>query len=57
MEDAGYRIYVTDSLNLTPQNKYLTVRYADLIKPRGKVDTRTGDEIAAQVINDLGLRI
>ena len=55
MDDMGYRIYVTDCLQTAPQNKYITVRYADLIKKQ-EVDNRSGDEIAAQVINELGLR-
>ena len=56
LSNMGYRIYITDSLQLSAQDKYLTVRYADLIKPK-KVDQRTGDEIAAQVIKELGLRV
>lgn len=56
MTEVGYRLYITDSLQSAPQGKYLTVRYADLVLPK-EVDNRTGDEIAAQVIKDLGLRI
>lgn len=52
--ELAYRIFVTDSLQNIPQNKYLTVRYKDLIYPK-KEDTRTGDEVALQVITKLGL--
>lgn len=50
----SYRIYVTDSLQAAGQNKYLVTRWAELraVKP---VDTRSGDEIAAEVILRAGL--
>ena len=53
--EEAYRFYVTDSLSYAPQNKYITQRFADLIKPK-KIDTRDGDTIAADVIKALGLR-
>ena len=57
METKAYRFYVTDSLSYAPQNKYITERFADMIKrPLGKADNRTGDEIAVDVISRLGLR-
>lgn len=52
--EMAYRIFVTDSLQLIPQNKYLTTRYKDSIKTKKK-DNRTGDEIAADVIKRAGL--
>ena len=55
MRDRAYRIYVSDSLNLAPQNKYRTDRYADIFQVVNK-DTRSGDEIASDVISRLGLR-
>lgn len=38
------------------ENKRLTVRYVDMINPQ-PVDNRTGDEIALDVINKLGLKV
>lgn len=50
-----YRLYVTDSLYYQAENKHLSVRYKDIIQPK-KIDTRSGDEIALEVINRLGLK-
>lgn len=52
----AYRIFVTDSLQLAPQNKYRTQRFCDMIYPK-KEDTRTGDEVALDVIMRLGLKV
>lgn len=38
------------------QNKYLNVHYDDLIHPK-PVDTRSGDEIALDVIQRLDLKV
>lgn len=53
--DEAYRIYVTKSLQLSPQSKYITASYSDIMKPQ-KEDTRTGDEIARDIIKLAGLR-
>lgn len=50
--EQAYRFYITDSLMYAGENKYITVRYADIITPK-KHDTRSGDEIAAYIINKL----
>lgn len=56
--DLTYRIYISDSLQNIPQNKFLTTRYYDLIyNTSQKTDNRTGDEIAADIINRLGLKV
>lgn len=55
MRDKAYRFYVTDSLSYAAQNKFISQRYADIIKPQ-KVDNRSGDEIAEDIISSLGLR-
>ena len=49
-----YRAYVTDSLQLAPQNKALMKRWIDSIKDVTP-DNRTGDEVALDVIRRLGL--
>lgn len=55
-ERLAYCIYVTDTLYLQAQEKRFTHRFVDVIRPP-KVDTRSGDEIAAEVIARAGLRI
>ena len=56
MRDRAYRIYVTESLFAQGENKRLTQRNTDLIKPK-KADRRSGDEIAPDVITRLGLKV
>lgn len=51
--DEAYRVFVTESLKLIPQNKYLTARYDDVLKQ--KVENKTGEEIAIDVIKRAGL--
>lgn len=56
--DEMYRIYVTTSLQNIPQRKYLQTSYIDMLQERYEpVDERTGDEIAADVIDKLGLKL
>ena len=60
MEQKRYRTYITDALMLITENtarfisegKYLTSRWVG--EPK-KQDTRTGDEIAADVIKKAGI--
>lgn len=54
LRDKAYRFYVTKSLSLIPQNRYLTTSYEDMIQPK-KIDRRSGEEIAADVIKQAGL--
>jgi hypothetical protein len=58
METLTYRVYTTDTLQQIAKaqqgGSYLSKRYADLIDS-GPRDTRTGDEIAADVIARCGL--
>lgn len=54
--EKAYRIYVTDSLHMQGQNKYLAYRYKDAIKPH-KIDRRSAEEIAADVIKKAGLKV
>ena len=57
-EDLSYRIYTTDMLRTMAMGmKYQSVqRYADLIDHAPK-DQRSGDEIAADVIQRCGLKV
>lgn len=61
--DLIYRIYVTDCLRIMTENtakkvggNYVTAEYEDLIKPKKK-ENRTGDEIAADVIRNAGIKV
>lgn len=49
-----YRFYVTKSLQLAPQNKYMQVSYDEILK-RKPVPQKTGDEILADVMKGAGL--
>ena len=53
--DEAYRIFVTESLRLAPQSKYITKSLNDILNE--KVDTRSGDEIAMDVILNAGLKL
>lgn len=53
-----YKKYMTDSLYYIGQGKSLAKRYAEIIGLEKKeADNRTGDEIAADVINRMGLKL
>lgn len=47
---------MTDSINLMPDQKRLVDRFIDILHPR-VADNRSGDEIALDVIKNLGLRM
>lgn len=58
-----FRSYLSDALKNIAENtakysggNYPTDRYADRVKPR-KVDSRTGEEIAVDVIKKCGLKV
>lgn len=53
--EEAYRIYVTKSLQLIPQNKHLTKDYGEIMKPQ-KIDQRSGDEIAIDIMRKAGLK-
>ena len=55
-EGIAYRYYISDSLFYIGQNMHLTKKYRDIIHPP-KEDTRTGDEIAMDVITRAGLKV
>lgn len=59
--EVAYRIYVTDCLRMISENTanfakgtYMQKRYAEFLRTPAK-DTRTGAEIAAEVIQKAGL--
>lgn len=53
--EEAYRIYVTTSLQLAPQQKWLGKSYADLLVPDNK-EEKTGDDIVTDVFNRAGLK-
>ena len=55
-EDALRWEYVAEALRLAPQQKYPTRHLSDMLHPSPQ-DTRSGDEIAAEVIKAAGLEL
>ena len=57
MRDLLYKVYITDSIKLyVSENKCLADRWYDRAFEKRVVDTRTGDEIAADIIARAGLK-
>ena len=61
--DLAYRIYVTDCLRMATENTakmsqgaYTAARFYDIINPK-PTDNRTGEEIAAEIINRAGIEV
>ncbi len=61
--DLAYRIYVSDCLRIISENtakigggSYITAKFADIINPK-PVDSRTGEEIAADIIKLAGIEV
>ena len=52
--EMAYRFYIADSLHALGQNKYLVKSLKEILYAK-PADTRTGDEIAADVIKAAGL--
>lgn len=53
-EERLARAYICESLHLSPQNRYITASYMELLKPQ-KADTRSAEEQAADIIRKAGL--
>lgn len=47
-----YRLFVTESLRMLPQQKYIGKSYTELLKP-AKVETKTGEQVADEVAKSL----
>lgn len=57
-EGAAYRVYLTESIRLAVQSRYIATPYLELVRGAAEpADTRSGDEIAADVIDKLGLKV
>lgn len=64
VEEEIYRVYVTDCLKAVSENtaknvegSYMTKRYYDLVHSKNHQENKTGEEIAASVIKDCGLKV
>lgn len=57
--DMAYRIYVCESLRAVGKGGYIKSHFMDLIKPKKQKveDTRTGEEIAFDVLRKIGLEV
>lgn len=56
-EETLYRAYVTESLRLQQEHKYLARSWYDLIDKTPPPPERSGDEIALEVIRGAGLKL
>ena len=54
--EEAYRFFITESLRLAPQGQYIQKSFYDIINNPQPADTRTGDEIFADVMAQAGLR-
>lgn len=54
--DETYRIYVSQSLRLVPQGKYMSKSYIEFAESNKNVDTRTGEEILIDIMNKADLK-
>lgn len=55
VRDETYRIYVTRSLQLAPQNKSIAPTYSELINPK-KEPEQTGEEVVLDIMTRAGLK-
>lgn len=56
--DEAYRIYISESLRLAPQNKMLKMSYSDLVRgKKEKTEKRTGKEVAEAAAQKMGVKI
>ena len=52
--DVAYRIYISESFRAIT---HIDIGYSDMIDNTAKNDEKSGDEIAADIIEKLGLKI
>ena len=58
-EAMAYRIFISESLRLQGEGKYLTKSYMDIVRPKEVAvkDNRSADEIAESIIKGMGLKV
>lgn len=61
-EQEAYKSYIAECLRMVSENtakfaggRYMSMSFDEMLRPKPK-DTRTGDEIAAEVIKKAGLK-
>lgn len=54
--EEAYRIYITRSLQLAPQMKYIPKPFYEIISPTPAEEEKSGDEIAADIMKRAGLK-
>ena len=56
--EEAYRIYISNSLQLAPQNKYMQSTYVDMMKSMYKKPEpqKSGDEIIIDIMKRAGLK-
>ena len=57
LDEYKYRIYVTESLRLQGEGRYMSAKYTELIGLEGEKDTRTAEEVAEDIIARHGLKV
>lgn len=55
-EERSFRTYITESVRLFGDGKVISIPWEDMLK-KAPVDSRTADEIAADVIKNAGLKL
>lgn len=55
VEEKSFRIYLADSYYLQANNQMFSQRYSEIVGDMYSKDSRTGDEIAEEIITKLGL--
>ena len=54
--EEAYRIYISRSLQLAPQMKFIPKPFYEIIHPEPEQEEKTGDEIAADIMTRAGLK-
>lgn len=53
--EEAYRFYITKSLQLAPQNKYISSSFSDIINKKS-ISNKSADEIVLDIFNKAGLK-
>lgn len=56
-DELTYRIYITDTLRLQGEGKYISSRYIDWIEPKKKEPEKSADDVAIDIIGKLHLKV
>lgn len=57
IEEKSFRIYLADSYYLQANDQMFSQRYSDIVGNMYSSDSRTGDEIAEEIITKLELSL